>query len=87
MTYGSSRSIRELVALMVQHFPDVKVERVERDRLMPHRGTLSVGKAQRMLGYAPQHPIEKGFPKYIQWSRELFRQAAEGAERQQLAAL
>jgi nucleoside-diphosphate-sugar epimerase len=87
MTYGSSRSIRELVALMVQHFPDVKVERVERDHLMPHRGTLSVGKAQSMLGYAPQHPIEKGFPKYIQWYRELFHQAAEGAERHQLAAL
>ncbi len=71
LTYGQSRSINELVAIIQQHFHESKVTYVERDRLMPHRGTLSIEKAKRLLGYAPQNPIEVGFPKYIQWYKEL----------------
>ena len=26
---------------------------------MPERGTLSIAKAQKLLGYTPQHPVEK----------------------------
>lgn len=71
MTYGSSRSIQDLVEIVKEHFPEVQVERVERDDLMPFRGTLSVAKAARLLGYAPRNPIEVGFPKYINWYRSL----------------
>ena len=69
MTYGSSRSIKELVAIVQEHFPEVEVESVERDKLMPFRGTLSVDKAAGLLGYAPQYPLESGFAKYIDWYR------------------
>jgi nucleoside-diphosphate-sugar epimerase len=71
MTYGSSRSIQDLVDIVKEHFPDVQVESIERDNLMPFRGTLSVAKAARLLGYAPKNPIEVGFPKYIRWYRSL----------------
>jgi nucleoside-diphosphate-sugar epimerase len=71
LTYGSSRSVSELVDIVRRHIPDVRVEHVERDRLMPVRGTLSVDKAVRLLGYAPANPIEVGFAKYIEWYREL----------------
>jgi nucleoside-diphosphate-sugar epimerase len=74
LTYGSSRSIQELLTIVKQHFPEVKVESIERDKLMPVRGTLSVKKARELLGYEPQNPIEVGFPKYIQWYRDLMRQ-------------
>ena len=47
------------------------VESVERDKLMPHRGTLSVAKAMRLLGYEPRNPLEAGLEKYVQWYREL----------------
>ena len=67
MTYGSSRSIQELADIVRQHFQDAKVEYVERDDLMPYRGTLSIKKAQRILGYAPKNPIEVGLAKYIEW--------------------
>lgn len=70
LTYGRARSIRDLVEIIKQHFPDVKVEQVERDALMPFRGTLSVKKAESLLGYTPQNPIDVGFPKYIQWYRD-----------------
>jgi nucleoside-diphosphate-sugar epimerase len=71
LTYGSSRPIQDLVAIIRENFPEVQVEYIERDKLMPVRGTLSIKKAQRVLGYAPQNPIEVGFPKYIQWYRDL----------------
>ena len=73
MTYGQSRSILELANIIQEYFPDVKVEHVERDRLMPIRGTLSIEKAQRVLGYSPKNPIDIGIPKYIAWYRELLK--------------
>lgn len=71
LTYGRARSIRELAAVIQKHFPEVKLEHVERDRLIPYRGTLSVDKARRVLGYEPAFPIERGFPIYIEWYRRL----------------
>jgi len=73
MTYGDSRSINDLAAIICQAFPEVAVEYVERDKLMPFRGTLSAKKARNLLGYQGMIPIEMGFPKYIQWYKELSR--------------
>jgi nucleoside-diphosphate-sugar epimerase len=73
LTYGSARSIAELVEVLRRRFPDIAVERGERDNLMPHRGTLSISKAKRLIGYEPRNPIEVGFDKYIAWYRELMR--------------
>jgi nucleoside-diphosphate-sugar epimerase len=71
ITYGQSRSINELVDIVKGFFPNAPIEHVDRDKLMPFRGTLSIKKAREMLGYEPRNPIETGFPKYIQWYREL----------------
>ena len=71
MTYGSSRSIMDLVNITKEHFTNVEVEFVERDRLIPTRGTMSIKKAQKLLGYSPKNPIEEGFPKYINWYKEV----------------
>lgn len=67
LTYGQGRSIKELLEITKRYFPEIKIESVERDKLMPERGTLSVDKARRLLGYAPKNPIDIGFPKYIEW--------------------
>jgi nucleoside-diphosphate-sugar epimerase len=72
LTYGSARPISDLVSMVQQHFPGVGVERVTRDSLMPFRGTLSIAKARRLLGYQPEHPIDIGFPEYIQWYKDHF---------------
>ncbi|KRT68822.1 MAG: UDP-glucose 4-epimerase, UDP-glucose 4-epimerase [candidate division NC10 bacterium CSP1-5] len=71
LTYGRSRSIKDVVEVIGQHFPKAEVEYVERDRLMPSRGTLSVKKAAEFLGYAPRYPLELGFAEYIKWYRTL----------------
>ena len=82
MTYGNSRSIKELADIVGHHFDDVQFENVDRDELMPYRGTLSVDKAKRLLGYSPRNPLEVGFEKYVGWYRDLYREAdlAEGVE-------
>lgn len=76
ITYGESRALADMVAVMEEHFPGIEVVYTERDRLMPKRGTLSVEKARRLIGYAPQNPVEVGFPKYIEWYRSLVPEAS-----------
>jgi nucleoside-diphosphate-sugar epimerase len=67
LTYGSSRPIKDLVSIVQRYFPKVEVERIERDKLMPFRGTLSVDKAKKLLGFIPKFPVETGFPQYVEW--------------------
>jgi nucleoside-diphosphate-sugar epimerase len=69
MTHGAARSIAELVEVLKKQFPDVAVQHVPRDRLMPFRGTLNVDRARRLVGYEPAFPIEIGFAKYAEWYR------------------
>lgn len=70
LTFGDHRSIKDLVGIIKQHFPDVQIANKERDRLRPFRGTLKIDKARKLLGYDPQFPLEKGLPKYIEWYKE-----------------
>ena len=72
LTYGQSRSIAELAALVKRRFPQSTIHHVERDRLMPKRGTLSIEKARTLLGYSPQYAIESGFTKYMEWYEQLY---------------
>ncbi len=74
LTYGSSRTLRQMIEIVQVHFPGVEVKYQPRDVLMPERGTLSVEKAGRLLGYAPAYPREKGFVSYIQWYKDLARE-------------
>jgi nucleoside-diphosphate-sugar epimerase len=72
MTYGQGRSLNEMAGIIEEEFPGIKIQHLERDALMPERGTLSVDKARRLIGYEPQFPLEKGYRRYIEWYRGLF---------------
>lgn len=71
LTYGSARTLNQMIDLMKQAFPNIEVVHNPRDGLMPERGTLSVDKAKRLIGYEPQYPLEKGFPRYIEWYKQM----------------
>ncbi len=71
LTFGRGRSLNEILDIVLRHFPDAAIERVERDALMPIRGTLNTDKAHELLGFRPQYPIERGFERYIDWYRRL----------------
>jgi nucleoside-diphosphate-sugar epimerase len=72
LTYGSARSILDMIHILKEHFPGVTVRSVAKDALMPDRGTLSVEKARALIGYEPRWPLDKGYPQYIAWYKDLF---------------
>jgi nucleoside-diphosphate-sugar epimerase len=77
LTYGGARSLNQMVSIMRDNFPGIEVDYHPRDSLMPERGTLSVEKAKRLLGYEPLFPLEKGFPRYIAWYKDLYAKHPE----------
>ena len=77
LTYGNSRSILEMVDLLRDNLPGVEVVHKDRDSLMPERGTLSVAKANRLIGYRPRFPLERGFVEYINWYKSTWQKNQE----------
>lgn len=71
ITYGQGRSLMEMADILHESFPEARLVHKERDRLMPKRGTLSIDKARRLLGYTPAFPLERGFKQYIDWYHTL----------------
>ena len=67
ITYGKSKSLIDLINIIKKNINNVVVKKVERDKLMPFRGTLSVKKAEKLLGYKPKFNLERGLPKLIKW--------------------
>jgi len=80
LTYGEGRSILDLVEVIKGEIQDVRIDYLERDHLVPVRGTLSIDKAKELLGYRPSHPIDSGFPEYVQWYREFTERSGNGGD-------
>jgi len=74
LTYGESRSLAQMAEIMHDHFPNLDVNYVPKDKLTPDRGTLSVDKARRLIGYEPQFALEKGYVDYINWYKGFYEQ-------------
>jgi nucleoside-diphosphate-sugar epimerase len=74
LTYGGARSLNEMIAIMSREFPGIEVKYQRRDALMPERGTLSVEKATRLIGYQPAYPLDRGFVDYINWYKALAKE-------------
>jgi nucleoside-diphosphate-sugar epimerase len=71
LTYGSSCLLNDMAAIIKRQFPNVSISYLPKDNLTPNRGTLSVEKAHRLLGYEPQWPLSRGFVRYIEWYKSL----------------
>lgn len=67
LTFGEGRQIQEMAQIVLDSFPGLKLSYKPRDSLMPERGTLSIDKAKRLLGYEPNYPLHIGFRKYLEW--------------------
>lgn len=74
ITYGQGKEIRQMAELVKQNFPEIQIEYTPKDNLTPDRGTLSIEKAKRLLGYQPQFPLEKGYQEYIDWYKNFLDQ-------------
>jgi nucleoside-diphosphate-sugar epimerase len=72
LTFGESRSLADMVEILAQMFPNIKVKYQPKDKLMPKRGTLCVDKAKELIGYAPKNDLITALPKYVNWYRRLW---------------
>ena len=50
-----------------KYFEDLNVQYIDRDKLMPKRGTLSISKAQKLLGYESKYSLKDGIKKYVEF--------------------
>lgn len=67
ITYGNARPVLNLVDILREYFPDLKLEIMERDQATPLRGTLMNTKAKELLGFNPQWSLDEGYANYIRW--------------------
>lgn len=69
MTTGSSRKIKDFAQIIKKVLPKTKLEIQQvmdpGDLARPKRGTLSIEKAKKLLGFRPKFSLETGIPVYI----------------------
>jgi dTDP-D-glucose 4,6-dehydratase len=59
-----------MLEILSTKFSNIKLKYIEKDKLMPDRGTLSVEKARSLIDYNPSYPLETGYLNYINWYLE-----------------
>ena len=72
ITYGQGREINDLLDILKKEFGSIKVKYIEKDKLMPKRGKLSIEKAKSLISYNPSWNLEKGYSNYIAWYKDFF---------------
>jgi nucleoside-diphosphate-sugar epimerase len=72
LTYGKSKKINELIEVLKNEFPKIKIFYKEKEKFMPERGTLDISKAKKLIGYKPKNPINTGYIKYISWYKKFW---------------
>jgi len=72
LTFGESRTIGEMAKIVKEHFPNINVNYVPKDKLTPDRGTLIIDKAKDLIDYDPIFPLSKGYVEYIRWYKEFY---------------
>jgi len=79
LTYGKGRSLADMADIVKEQFPDLEIKYRPKDKLTPDRGTLSVEKAKKLIGYDPQFPLDKGYVDYINWYKEFHALAGKAS--------
>lgn len=70
ITSGHAHRLVEFAEALKQLIPSVEYEIRERDSSHPKRGTLGIDKARQRLGYEPDHTLETGLAKYVEFVRK-----------------
>ncbi len=77
LTYGQAQKINEMADIVKSHFSGINIIYNPRDNLMPERGTLSIDKAKKLIGYNPTNSLSIGFENYIEWYKNFAKSYPE----------
>lgn len=66
ITRGNARSVLEFATEVKKYFPKAELIEKPADTSRPERGTLSIEKAKKLLGYNPSIDIEQGVKEYVE---------------------
>jgi nucleoside-diphosphate-sugar epimerase len=75
ITYGSSRTIAELAAIVKDVVPSVKLEERPPAPEKPKRGTLEMARAREYLGFVPSRGLDTTYRAYCQWYAQQWARA------------
>ena len=67
ITNGKGRTLFEFVSILKKYFPNIKYTIKKRDEFRPKRGTLSIAKASKLVGYKPKTSLEEGVCRYLKF--------------------
>jgi UDP-glucose 4-epimerase len=70
ITRGNARSVLEFATEVKKYFPKAELVEKPPDASRPERGTLSIEKARKLLGYNPKVDIEQGIKEYVMQLKE-----------------
>ena len=73
MTFGKGRKLIDFIKILKKHYPKLRYEVKSKDKTKPSRGTLSILKAKKLIGYKPKFNLEKGIKNYLKFLKEIDR--------------
>ena len=73
ITCGKGQTLLSYVTYLKKKFPELKYVIKERDKTKPSRGTLSIMKAKKLLGYKPKYSLKDGINEYFNFLKKNFR--------------
>ena len=79
LTFGNARTIADLAAVVKSIVPEAILEERPRAVDKPVRGTLSIERAQSVLGFQPEYGLEDGYRQYCEWYVDAWRRAQREA--------
>ena len=73
ITCGKGQTLLSYVIYLKKKFPNIKYVVKARDKTKPSRGTLSINKAKRLLGYKPKYSLKDGIDEYFNFLNKNIR--------------
>ena len=67
ITSGQAHKLLDLIDCLKNNFPNLSYEILPRDGFRPIRGTLSIEKANKLIGYEPKYDLMKGVEEYLEY--------------------
>ena len=69
ITRGEGRTIKECAQIIKNLIPETTIVTKEVNVYRPNRGSLDISKARRLLNFNPEHSLEDGMAKYLEFLR------------------